>query len=164
VVIYCHSMVITKVIYLYNTEWWYYHGMAVNYHGNKFYNIGPWSQCYKISIYCHSTVAPSFCVIKQYCDGNYHGMAVSNTIVIYLGISTLEITGIFIKLAVNYRGIWTLEKVGFFAAVIYRGKLPWYFYNIGPCFVVLSEQQKSSVTMVFSISFLVRFFDEISSE
>ncbi len=41
VVIYCHSMVITKVIYLYNTEWWSYHGMAVNYHGKKFYNIGP---------------------------------------------------------------------------------------------------------------------------
>jgi hypothetical protein len=79
--------------------------MAVNFHGKKFYNIGPWSQCYKISFYCHSTVAPSFFVIKQYCDGNHHGMAVSNTIVIYLGISTLEITGIFITLVVNYCGI-----------------------------------------------------------
>jgi hypothetical protein len=45
-VIYCHSKVITKVIYLYNTELWYYHGMAVNYHGKQFYNIGPWSQCH----------------------------------------------------------------------------------------------------------------------
>ncbi len=26
---------------LYNTEWRYDHGMAVNYHGKKFYNIGP---------------------------------------------------------------------------------------------------------------------------
>ncbi len=43
-VINCHSMVITKVMWLYNTEWWYYHGMAVNYHGKKFYNIGPWWQ------------------------------------------------------------------------------------------------------------------------
>jgi len=48
---------------------------------------------------------PSFCVIKQYYDGNYHGMAVSNTKVIYRGISTLETTGIFITLAVNYNGI-----------------------------------------------------------
>jgi hypothetical protein len=28
---------------LYNTEWQYDHGMAVNYCGKKFYNIGPWS-------------------------------------------------------------------------------------------------------------------------
>jgi hypothetical protein len=62
---------------------------------------GPWSQCYKTLIYCHSTVTPSFCVIIQYYDGNYHGMAVSNTMVIYGDISTLEITGIFITLAVN---------------------------------------------------------------
>ncbi len=41
-VIYCHSTVITKVMLLYNTEWWYDHGKAVNYHGKKFYNIGPW--------------------------------------------------------------------------------------------------------------------------
>jgi hypothetical protein len=40
-------------------------------------------------------------------------MAVSNTMVIYQGISTLEITGIFIILAVNYRGIWTIENVVF---------------------------------------------------
>jgi hypothetical protein len=44
---------------------------------------------------------PSFCVTKQYYDGNYCGMAISNTMVIYCGISTLQITGIFITLAVN---------------------------------------------------------------
>ncbi len=27
---------------LYNTEWRYDHGMAVNYRGKKFYNIGLW--------------------------------------------------------------------------------------------------------------------------
>jgi hypothetical protein len=52
-------------------------------------------------MYCHSTVMPSFCVIIQYCDGNYCGMAVSNTTVIYYGISILEITGIFITFAVK---------------------------------------------------------------
>ncbi len=59
-------------------------------------------------------------------------MAVSNNTVIYHGISKLETAGIFITFAVNYCGIWTLEKVGFFTAVIYHGKLLWYFYNIGP--------------------------------
>jgi hypothetical protein len=54
---------------------------------------------------CHSTVTPSFCYIKQYYDGIYRGMAVSNTTVIYRGISTLEITGIFITLTVYYCGI-----------------------------------------------------------
>jgi hypothetical protein len=39
--IYCHSTVIAKVMLLYNTEWQYDYGMAVNYHGKKFYNIGP---------------------------------------------------------------------------------------------------------------------------
>ena len=29
-VIYCHSTLITKVMLLYNTEWQYDHGMAVN--------------------------------------------------------------------------------------------------------------------------------------
>jgi len=29
----------------YNTEWQYNHGMAVKYHGKKFYNIG--CQCFK---------------------------------------------------------------------------------------------------------------------
>jgi hypothetical protein len=64
-----------------------------------------WSQCYKTLIYCHSTVMPSFYVLKQYYDGNYHGIAVSNTMLIYHGISTLKTTGIFITLAVNYYGI-----------------------------------------------------------
>jgi hypothetical protein len=40
-VIYHHSTVITKVMLLYNTEWRYDHGMAVNYRSKKFYNIGP---------------------------------------------------------------------------------------------------------------------------
>ncbi len=40
VLIYCHSTVITKVMLLYNTEWYNDHGIAVNYHGKKFYNIG----------------------------------------------------------------------------------------------------------------------------
>jgi hypothetical protein len=38
--IYCHSTVITKAMLLYYTEGWCDHGMAVNYCGNKFYNIG----------------------------------------------------------------------------------------------------------------------------
>jgi hypothetical protein len=37
-------------------------------------------------------------------------LAVLNTTVIYHGISTLEITGIFVTLAVNYGSIRTLEK------------------------------------------------------
>ncbi len=126
-VIYSHSTVITKVMLLYNTEWQYDHGMAVNYRSKKFYNIGPRSKCHKTLIYSHSTVTPSFCAIKQYYDSNYHGMAVSNTMVIYIGISTLEITGIFITLAVNYQSIWTLEKVGFYRS----NELPRHFYNIG---------------------------------
>jgi len=70
-------------------------------------------QCYKALIYCHSKVIPPFCVIKQYYNSNYCGMAVSNTTAVYCGISPLEITGIFITLAVNYHGIRTLEKVVF---------------------------------------------------
>ncbi len=38
-VIYCHSTFITKVMLVYNTEWQYNHGMAVNYSSKKFYNI-----------------------------------------------------------------------------------------------------------------------------
>ncbi len=41
-VIYRHSIVFAKVMLLYNTELQYDHEMAVNYCGNKFYNIGPW--------------------------------------------------------------------------------------------------------------------------
>ncbi len=41
-IIYCHSMVFTVIIIMfYNTEWRYDHGMAVNYCGKRFYNIGP---------------------------------------------------------------------------------------------------------------------------
>ncbi len=43
VVIYCHSTVITKVMLLYNTEWWHDHGMAVNYCGTFFITLGPGS-------------------------------------------------------------------------------------------------------------------------
>jgi hypothetical protein len=58
-------------------------------------------------IYCHSRVIPSFCVITWYYYGNYCGMLVSNTIVIYHGILTLEKVGT----AVNYHGIFiTLAK------------------------------------------------------
>ncbi len=133
--IYCHSVVITVAILFYNIEKQIYHGMAVNYDRKTFYTIDPWSQCYKTFIYCHSTVTPSSCVIKQNYDSNYCEMAVSNTTVIYHGISTLSITGIFITLAVNYCSIWTLEKVGFFTAAIYHGKLMQYFYNTwGLCY------------------------------
>jgi hypothetical protein len=48
VVIDCPSMVITKVVWVYNTEWWHYHGITVNFLGKKFYNIGPGE---KVSIY-----------------------------------------------------------------------------------------------------------------
>ncbi len=58
-------------------------------------------------IYCHSTVIPSFCVIKWYYYGNNCEMLVSNTMVIYHGILTLEKVGT----AVNYHGIFiTLAK------------------------------------------------------
>ncbi len=30
-----------------------------------------------VVIYCHSIITPSFCVIKLYYLGNYHGMAVN---------------------------------------------------------------------------------------
>ncbi len=40
---------------------------------------------------------PSFSVIKQYYAYNNHGIAVSNTMVFYHGISTLEITGTFME-------------------------------------------------------------------
>ncbi len=49
--------------------------------------------------------------------------------VIYGDISTLEITGIFITLTLNYLNP---RKVGFFTGIIYHGKLPQYFYNTGP--------------------------------
>ncbi len=46
VIIYCHSTAITKVMLLYNTEWQYVHGMAVNYCGKKFITLGPGVQLF----------------------------------------------------------------------------------------------------------------------
>jgi hypothetical protein len=63
---------------------------------------------------------PSFCVIKQYYDGNYCGMAVSNTMVIYHGISTLETTGIFLNIVRKLPRYLNPRKVGF-----YCSNLPW---------------------------------------
>jgi hypothetical protein len=40
-------MVFIAILMFYNTEEWYDHRMAVNYHGIKFYNIGPMWHCYK---------------------------------------------------------------------------------------------------------------------
>ncbi len=58
-------------------------------------------------IYCCSTVISSFCVVKWYYYGDYCWMLVSNTMVIYHGILTLEKEGT----AVNYHGIFiTLAK------------------------------------------------------
>ncbi len=34
-------MVFTAILMFYNTEWQCNHGMAMNYRGKKFYNIGP---------------------------------------------------------------------------------------------------------------------------
>ncbi len=45
-----------------------------------FNNIGTWSQCYETFIYCHSTVKPSVCVIKQNYHGNYLGMEVNSQV------------------------------------------------------------------------------------
>jgi len=42
-------MVYTAILMFYNTEWRYDHGMAVNYHSKKFYNIGP----RRILLLCH---------------------------------------------------------------------------------------------------------------
>jgi hypothetical protein len=42
----------------------------------------------------------------------------------------------------NYCGILTLEIIGFFTALIYHGKLPQYFYNIGPWFHFRPKQLK----------------------
>ncbi len=51
-------------------------------------------------------VIPSLCVIKWFYYGNYHGMLVSNTMVIYNDILTLGKVGT----AVNYHGILTWAK------------------------------------------------------
>jgi hypothetical protein len=59
-------------------------------------------------------------------------MLVSNTMVIFLGILTLEKVGT----AVNYHGIFiTLVKIPWYFKPRkrrYHGKLLQYFYNIGP--------------------------------
>ncbi len=59
-VIYCHSIVITKVMLLYNTEWQYDHGMAVNYCSKTFYDI--WPRCQ-----FHQYFMSSFFVQKFFC-------------------------------------------------------------------------------------------------
>jgi hypothetical protein len=64
------------------------HLKGVIYGCKMFYDIASWGQCYKkitAVIYHHSMVIPSFCVIKLYYLGNYHGMAVN-----YRGILTLK--------------------------------------------------------------------------
>jgi hypothetical protein len=55
---------------------------AENYQNNKHfcYFLSPGANVIKLFaavIYCHSMVIPSFCVIKLYYFGNYHGMAVN---------------------------------------------------------------------------------------
>jgi hypothetical protein len=61
--------------------------MSINNSDKKVYNIG---QNFTPLIYYCSTVIPSLCVIKWYYYGNYCGMLVANTMVIYHGILTLE--------------------------------------------------------------------------
>jgi hypothetical protein len=56
-----------------------------------------------------TAIPPSFCVIKQYYDGNYHRMTVSNTMVIYHGnlpwyFNTIN-NRYCLTLAVNYCSI-----------------------------------------------------------
>ncbi len=60
-------------------------------------------------IYCRSMVIPSFFVIKWYYYGTCCGMLVSNTMVIYHGILTLEKEGT----AVNYLGIFITLAIVF---------------------------------------------------
>jgi hypothetical protein len=65
--------------YFYNTGQ-KYHGILTLGKGGCFYNIGPWANVIKlftVVIYCHSVVISSFCAIKLYYLGNYHGMAVN---------------------------------------------------------------------------------------
>ncbi len=43
-----------------NTGWQQYHGMAVNYHGKKFYNIGPrclFHKHFKFVTYCRTKIS-----------------------------------------------------------------------------------------------------------
>jgi hypothetical protein len=50
----------------------------------------------------------------------------------------------YCSMTVNYHSILTLEIIGFFPAVIHHGKLPWYFYNIGPWWQKLAADFPSS--------------------
>jgi hypothetical protein len=62
--------------------------MAINYCGICFITLAPGVNViekFTMVIYHHSMAIPSFCVIKLYHLGNYHGMAVN-----YCGILTLE--------------------------------------------------------------------------
>jgi len=79
--------------------------MAVNYRGKKFYNIGPRCKCYKTFYSGDLLTFLSDTIIlfnKWYYYGNYRGMLVSNTMVIFHGILTLEKIGA----AVSYHGIF----------------------------------------------------------
>ncbi len=54
--------------------------MATNYHGICFITLIPGPNVIKlfsVVSYRHSMVIPSFCVIKLYYLGNYHGMTVN---------------------------------------------------------------------------------------
>ncbi len=73
-VIYCHSIVITKVMLLYNTKSWLDHGMLINYHGKKFYNIGPRGQCYK-TFFCLFLLFSFFFLAKICSPPSSFGMA-----------------------------------------------------------------------------------------
>ncbi len=98
--------------------------MVVNYCGKKFYYIGPRCQflppvanvikLFTAVIYCRSTVIPSFCVIKWNYYGNYRGMLVSNTMVIYLRKSRYcsKLPGYFYNTGQKYHSILTPQKGG----------------------------------------------------
>ncbi len=70
-------------------------------------------------IYCHSMVIPSFCVIKLYYLGNYHGMAVNyHGIKLFYNIGQKK-SALSVKLkipwqfsVVIFHSILTLEIVG----------------------------------------------------
>ncbi len=66
-VIYPHSTVITKISLLYNTEWWYDHGMVVNYRGKSFITLGPGGKSWLIStiLICHSWMIIEWDFLKQ---------------------------------------------------------------------------------------------------
>ena len=66
------------------------------------------------------------------------------------------------SLTINYCGILTLEIIGFFTAVIYHGKLPRYFYNIGSKLPQYLNPRKSRVfTAVINHGKLPHYFYNI---